>query len=551
MRIRAFAAVVGAVFFFDLGLYGAFAIGEEKLELGARAGWRFIEREQDITETSGVRPYPVLALLPTPEQSGQGRIVNAGFWGERAVEPEVTVDLALGFNEKDSSLFGDAAGNYVVTAGADVSVTRPAWARHGTGAAFFPGHTLEERAGGGASQVRIHAKTKNALFYGGRNLDDFSIEFWIYPVTMESGEHILVWSAALPASGPQHIICKVSKNRLHWTYDNFFTSADNKESLNVTLSSKSSVLPKVWSQHLVRFNATSGLLEYYVNGQIEDTVYTTRSGQEHGEIYTPLAGERGSLVLGGRFNGLIDEFFIKEGGNAEPAAQGKYQSRGGVFRTRPLKVGEWESDILKINAQGGKMKSLGKKMEVSYIRDGRFRFDDDSEIQFFVRTADSPQSINSSRWIAFAPGAPLEGFRGRYIQIMGNFYPSGDNESSPFLESLEIVYLPQAAPPPPVNLVAVAQDGAVELRWKAGQAENLGGYMVYYGSKSGEYLGQGAFQGDSPVDAGMHTVVRIDNLKNGSLYYFSVSAYDKAGPSHVGDFSKEVTARPLRMESYD
>jgi hypothetical protein len=76
--------------------------------------------------------------------------------------------------------------------------------------------------------------------------------------------------------------------------------------------------------------------------------------------------------------------------------------------------------------------------------------------------------------------------------------------------------------------------------------------MVYYGTSRGEYFGEGAAPGASPVDVGKRTGLYIDGLENGVLYYFAVAAYDRRdgtddgrGIFHAGEFSREVSARPL------
>jgi hypothetical protein len=75
----------------------------------------------------------------------------------------------------------------------------------------------------------------------------------------------------------------------------------------------------------------------------------------------------------------------------------------------------------------------------------------------------------------------------------------------------------------------------------------VSGYLVYFGTASGEYFGESVIQGASPVNAGKKTSVRIEGLKNGILYYFAVAAYDRMNPANAGMFSREVMARPLRM----
>ena len=77
--------------------------------------------------------------------------------------------------------------------------------------------------------------------------------------------------------------------------------------------------------------------------------------------------------------------------------------------------------------------------------------------------------------------------------------------------------------------------------------------MVFYGTAKGEYFGDNGTQ-KSPIDVGNQTSISIEGLKNGTLYYFAVVAYDTQlapEPSQLtlesGAFSREVAARPLRM----
>jgi hypothetical protein len=72
--------------------------------------------------------------------------------------------------------------------------------------------------------------------------------------------------------------------------------------------------------------------------------------------------------------------------------------------------------------------------------------------------------------------------------------------------------------------------------------------MVYYGTSRGEYFGEDAILGSSPINIGKRTNIHIDGLKNGVLYYFVIAAYNGLNASRIGEFSREVTARPLWTE---
>ena len=92
-----------------------------------------------------------------------------------------------------------------------------------------------------------------------------------------------------------------------------------------------------------------------------------------------------------------------------------------------------------------------------------------------------------------------------------------------------------------------AGNGKVTLSWRAVNELNAKGYRVYYGTSPHNYLGTGAAEGDSPLDAGSKTSVDVTGLDNGSLYYFAVVAYDDSSPPQISEFSPEVSARPSRI----
>jgi hypothetical protein len=64
------------------------------------------------------------------------------------------------------------------------------------------------------------------------------------------------------------------------------------------------------------------------------------------------------------------------------------------------------------------------------------------------------------------------------------------------------------------------------LNWNASPEPDVVGYRVYYGTAAGTYL-QARGQG---IDVGEATTVTLrTGLNNGQRYYFTVTAYDRAG----------------------
>ncbi|MDR3248504.1 MAG: fibronectin type III domain-containing protein, partial [Treponema sp.] len=213
-----------------------------------------------------------------------------------------------------------------------------------------------------------------------------------------------------------------------------------------------------------------------------------------------------------------------------------------------IDLGQASSAILRLDALGGRIALAGDRVRNSYAGQEKFNFTDNSAVQFFMRAGDNPYQWTDADWQVVTPGTELPPvFRGRYAQFAAVLYPSADGETSPYLEEVRIVYRPNPPPQPPTRPTIVARDGMVELNWRHSPSAEAEGYLVYYGTAAEDYFGRGALRGPSPIDAGKRNTLRIEGLDNGTLYYFAIAAYSRTvdGEFRVGEFSREVTARPL------
>jgi hypothetical protein len=555
-KIICYAAVCAVFLLIPAGL---FAYGEKTLTLGGVVGWDAAENREGIVEIGTVRPNPVLAL-------------------SSARDIDSRLDMAIGFDESRPDLFADNAGNYRVSVSPAVSQAGMRRARAGFGAARFSGVPVASSlAGRGDDEpLVIVPRSREALLSPEPGFRDFTLEFWLYPMNLENGEEILAWTATRLTGRGEHLYqriqCAAVRNRLQWSFLDFFSPPGEGGRLTVSSRGVSPIAPRTWSHHLIRFDADTGLLEYLVNGIPEDALYVTSTGHEGGEVYVPVIGEGGRMVLGGRFSGLMDEFRLYGSFVEHPLLQ-KYPSREGRVETRVLDLGEGNSRIVRVDAFGGRTSNAGLIGDSGtpailiepvneYGGSGSFNFADDSAIRFFIRTVDSPYPNTAAGWRSFEPGTDLDGglstfgglsvsgglgeFRGRFIQLAAEFYPSGNGETTPYLEELRITYAADEPPHPPPMITAIARDGAVDLSWRPSPDRDVQGYLVYYGTSRADYFGDGAVLGSSPVNAGTRTSIHLDGLKNGVLYYFAVSAYDRPNAVHGGEFSREVSARPLK-----
>ncbi|MDR0513366.1 MAG: fibronectin type III domain-containing protein [Treponema sp.] len=532
---------IAALYCFLLPVDRAFGIGERTITIGNASSWQAMERRLGIAEAPLVRPNPVLVLS-----------------GYAASDP--SLDLRLSFNEGAPANFLDSRWRYDVSASPDLRVAPVPWNRTGTGAALFSGTT------GITGQAPLEMRPRpHALFAPGNYIQDFSIEFWVFPQVIENGAQIATWTSYLPdGQGDflfQRIQAIVTRNRLEWTFQNFFSAPGGSPHLSVRLEG-SPLIPRAWSHHLIRFDADIGIVEYWVDGVLEAVAYATSTGREGGEVFTPIAGEEGRWTLGMHFSGMIDVFHIHNRLVEIPQLT-RLPSRGGRVESGTLDLGRLNSRLLRIEAFGGRTTNTAGRTVNRYTGNAPLRFGDHAEINFFARASNELFAWNNSPWIPIAPGAPLpDTFRGRFVQIAADFYPSADGQTSPFLSEIRLVYQPAEPPPAPTNLVAVARNGAVELSWRASASRDVGGYFVFFGTSPGEYFGYHVIVDgmilSSPIDVGNRTSVRIEGLSNGTLYFFAVAAYGDTPIitangvfPEVGAFSREVAARPLQLPSED
>ncbi len=118
--------------------------------------------------------------------------------------------------------------------------------------------------------------------------------------------------------------------------------------LNIEISGSSYIVPKTWSHHLIRFDASTGMLEYLADGKSESICYATSTGREaagfSSNVYTPIVGSDGAFVIGENFTGMMDELKIHSVFASRSSIQ-KYALAGGRAETAALELGDTDLAI--------------------------------------------------------------------------------------------------------------------------------------------------------------------------------------------------------------
>jgi len=433
-------------------------------------------------------------------------------------------DLLVHFNRESE---GEATGHYRLERGRTLIAAE--------------GRVMGEAGAGfnGERRGMQLAPQAGALFARDTRWGDFSIEFWLRPSLVSDGEEVLAWSGSRWRDRrlkPQELRCAVRSRRLAWEFVNFFAAgageaAGGRQAV-IRLEGISTLVPRTWHHHLLRFDSGSGLLEYLVDGVPEAVTYVLASATQggvpakDGAPLAPYIGEADSapLLLGRGYTGFLDELRISRVFVEDPVLA-RFDGRAGVAASSPLDLGYTGTRL--------------KRIEAVYGAQG------DSDVFFYYRLADRLSSDQlDGDWVQFRPGVELPQARGRYLQLRVELFPDGRRTLSPQLSELRVVYEQDLPPAPPAGVQAVAGNARVRLAWSLVREEDVRGYLVYYGLAPGNYHGTGADRGPSPIDVGSATELELQGLENGRLYYFSVVCYDSTVPPHRSAFSKEVSARP-------
>jgi len=406
--------------------------------------------------------------------------------------------------------------------------------------------------GGGSAVFRddtplVLQATSDALLAPGRGWGDFTLEFWLYPSRVEDGETILEWQGGRTSSGTfetQDIRASFQNSRLVWTFQNLFAASPAVPAVTLIVKGDSILIPKQWHHHLIRYRASSGLLEYLVDGKTEGLTHATPSGTEDGHPYGAVVGPRtrGELVLGGHYNGAIDELRLTRAWVEEPQHDrfvADFATKGtAISRIFDLRFPDSTVDTVKVRASTEGDTALIWSFRMAETIRYQWTFSGET-----TRSLSTPETEEDS-WIRFQPGQDLSRMAsGRYLQLRVDLLPSGTGTETPRVNSILVSTQPDPPPPAPTGLEATPGDGQLTLRWKPVLQGAVQGYLVFFGPRPNQTQGTVSSQGVSPLDVGKATEVVLSGLLNDQIYYLSVVAYRSTAVSVV---SHEITARPQR-----
>lgn len=473
-----------------------FALNSD-LSIGGSAGWEKIETWNNVKLFEGKRNFSSLGLK------------SAGY------KPDDFTDLLINF---DDSVTVDASGNYIVESQIENSGVK---------------NSMGSRAGvfRGLKESLILQPGPNAVFSGNKVLDNFSIEFWLNPSRFSENPVLFSYQGTLRNRQgnliPQELTCSMENRKISWKLNNIFYTEERNT--NIDLQGLTPIIPDAWHHHLLRFDGSTGIIEYLVDGQLEAIQYASKTGVEDGTIFYPLisALDDNYITIGENFIGYIDEFRISKSFIKTPVLN-RYQGVSGYAVTEIIDL--------------GRSKSILKKITVEH------EIPKDSAIFFHYNISDNMNIMyDEEKWIEFNPSEMLYfENKGRYLRIKMDIQADGEETRTPSISKLNIVYEKNLQPLAPSYLHTAGGESSVTLTWPQMSEPDIEGYLIYYGTEKEIYFGTDAVEGASPltIQGRNITNITIHGLENGQLYHFSVAAYDTAGTAYPGILSSERTCRP-------
>lgn len=290
--------------------------------------------------------------------------------------------------------------------------------------------------GGGSGVLRGYDEIKltplpSSLLAPGKVWEDFTIEFWLYPVSLRDGEDIITWHGSRFTNNNydgQKFTVQILNRRLEWKFQGFFINLADNSSLDVKITGLNALSPQFWQHHAVRFDANSGIIEYIVNGVPEALQYVTDNYKDDGTIYLPKVGKGlgNPIRIGSSFVGLMDEFKISD--TIVTPLLSRYPKDKGILMTKVIDLEILNREIDRINI----LTSLPS----------------DSKIICYYRMASIPFNPEThkldiideySDWTKFNPTDNLDSSSLlRYIQLMIQLHPSSDLSKSPIIHEIQI-----------------------------------------------------------------------------------------------------------------
>jgi hypothetical protein len=504
--------------------------------------------------------------------------------------PEYTgnTELLLSFDRATRTYVSEESGYYDIDA-----VT------------IFPSDAVEKHGQGSAGFLRYENSIEirplpGSIFFDEVPLQSFTIDFHLYTINVHDSVVVLSWYVPTvdTEQGFSGLKAYFHNGRLHWEFSNVFHEVQHgfNEDVIPAESPRRIVIGELdptplneWHHHAIHYDSRSGLITLRFDGRESNLYWATADNHEEGKLLEGRFSRHIGvpMTLGDHFLGYIDEFRISKGSRrytpgeyvVSSRADGNITDDGIPKDDKGSTSGEGFiiSDVIDLKNRGTKIVSvswdseeeMGTALRVFFrvsneyfapncdYLDPNAEVDSNDYVRGFIAWR---KTINPQPWVPVRSGEEISiHHKGRFLQWMVVLFGT-EGLYTPALHNLTISFEPNMPPTRPILLAANPVAGGIELKWVRNKEKDLEGYKIYYGNRSGYYVGNEpqfvpAVTQDDPesTSALVHqdgldtrTFVLYD-LENEDVYFVSITAVDEEGQE--SDFSRELIARPSALYS--
>ncbi len=401
---------------------------------------------------------------------------------------------------------------------------------------IFPSQDIKKFGQASAGFLHYHniiaiKPLKGSVFLKDGTLGSFTIDFFLFPTSVQEGKTVFSWYApSVDLGGFNGFKVYFKDGKLFWIFEKVFQKS-NGDHVQVLIGEREKTPINEWHHHAVHYNSENGLLSVYFNGQESNLVWLTENGKEEGTILNGVISPYlvAPMIIGEEYLGYIDEFRISRG-------------RAHFYLGNYRENGEIRSDVMSMPSKATKLVKVSWE---SIEKHG-------TAIRVYCRMSDSYflpyESAGEPAWLQVINNVAFdkEYSEGKYLQWKAELLGT-EGIYTPYFLSLDIALELDHPPTAPTLLRALPMNGAVRLIWVKNKESDIKGYKVYYGTSSRYYFGKGADKGDSPIFVNDISSFDLQGLENEKVYFISITAVDNEDQESA--FSKEFITRPSSIYS--
>ena len=330
---------------------------------------------------------------------------------------------------------------------------------------------------------------------GKEEMHDFTIEMRLKPIFLHN-KSILLEKITRKNGEKSGIEIGIQRGYVFVNLMRLFEGL-NGEKFSLKIQSSNLIQLKRWQHFAISYHAASGRIALYLNGK-EESIRFAKSKDGLWKFKFPLF-EPSYLKLASLYIGFIDDFRIasralspeKDELNVSPfpALSINFETQNGTQQN-----GYVHSSLHELPQQ-----KISRFSQFSYLASEP----EGTVLHIYVRYSKRPFSPQKKE----IPQVPWKRVTNqiltlptmRYFQWKAVLRSDPLGQETPILHSIKLSYTPVQSPPVPQNIAIIhelSDDKSVCLEWEISSIQDAKarhGYYIYYGLRSGDYIGRLSF----------------------------------------------------------